>query len=111
MAVKQRANCRGTGRPFSKGDRRINRKGRPRKAESVTHWLREIGAAHDGQRFKRLADALWRLALDGDLPAIRELLDRLEGRPKQAIGLEPDINIDIPGIRAVLPPGMEAKDL
>lgn len=41
----------------------------------------------EGQKRKRLsiiADKLCRLAMEGDMQAIKEIGDRLEGRPKQA---------------------------
>jgi len=44
----------------------------------------------DGKRVKRvlrIADNLAKLAAAGDLPAIREVWDRIEGKPSQSIGL------------------------
>lgn len=82
---------------FKRGqDSRRNMGGRPRKAQSVTHWLREIGSANDGRRFQELAETLWQLALGGDLAAIRQLLDRLEGQPHQSIGIAPEAGPETP---------------
>lgn len=52
------------------------------------------GKAKPEQRLERLADALVTKALDGDVPAIKEIGDRLDGKPAQsvAIGQDPDLD-------------------
>ena len=45
-------------------------------------------AEDDGEKRKRLniiADKLCKMAMEGDISAIKEIGDRLEGKPKQAI--------------------------
>ena len=41
--------------------------------------------AGDGRDLNALADVLVDKALDGDLPALKELGDRLDGKPAQAV--------------------------
>lgn len=42
-------------------------------------------AQDDGKRLRAIAETLLTKAADGDMTAIRELGDRLDGRPAQAI--------------------------
>ncbi len=78
----------------------------PKGAKSDKIWRdaimravrRQMGdpVATDGpkeQRLERLADALVAKGLDGDVPAIREIGDRLDGKPAQsvAVGQDPDL--------------------
>ncbi len=39
------------------------------------------------KRIAQIAEAVAKLAASGDLPAIREVWDRIEGKPAQSIGL------------------------
>lgn len=41
--------------------------------------------AEDGKKLRALADKLVSVALDGDVTALREIGDRLDGKPAQAI--------------------------
>lgn len=45
------------------------------------------GASQE-QRLERLADALVAKGLEGDVPAIREIGDRLDGKPTQSLSTE-----------------------
>jgi hypothetical protein len=45
----------------------------------------EICAGNDPRHLRAIARKLFEKALDGDLPSIREIADRLDGRPAQAI--------------------------
>lgn len=47
--------------------------------------LRRAITQGDGEKLRRIADALIAKAEDGDMAAIRELGDRLDGKPAQAI--------------------------
>ena len=49
------------------------------------------------QKIERIADKVVELALDGKVDAIKEIGDRLDGRPKQAM----DVNANIAGSLAV----------
>lgn len=46
--------------------------------------------AEDGKKLRELADMLISKALEGDVPALKEVGDRVEGRPAQAILLGED---------------------
>ena len=51
----------------------------------------------EGKKRKRLsaiADKLCRLAEEGDMTAIKEIGDRLDGRPRQATDIEANVNGD-----------------
>ncbi|HEY8596441.1 MAG TPA: DUF5681 domain-containing protein [Devosiaceae bacterium] len=61
-------------------------RGRPKSEESFTSMLR-IALKEKGQdgrpRLRALAETLVRRAIDGDIQAIKEIADRLEGKPRQ----------------------------
>jgi|SRR5215213_9738562 len=84
-------NSRANLRPIQLGEVR-NPAGRPRQV--ATKLLREMSAtqvegAGDGQtRLSRIVDQLLSKAEGGDLDAIKIVLDRLEGRPRQSVSLD-----------------------
>lgn len=66
----------------------INRKGRPKKGQTLTDILEKHGSKKDVKngdeyiaRKEGLAQKLWALALGGDVAAIRYIYDRVDGRP------------------------------
>ena len=72
-----------------------NSAGRPRLTK-LTESLRQLIAetnpdANEKTIAETIAQTLVTMALAGDLGAIRELLDRTEGKPKQAIDLDVSI--------------------
>jgi hypothetical protein len=84
--------------PFVKGDSRINRKGRPKKGQTLTDILdwaldqkRKIRNEETGEEKslllrQMLAQRLIQKAVDeGDVPAIKYIYDRLDGKPKETI--------------------------
>jgi hypothetical protein len=84
--------------PFVKNDSRINRKGRPKKGQTLTDILdwtldqkRKIKNGETGEEKslllrQMLAQRLVDKALDeGDVPAIKYIFDRLDGRPKETV--------------------------
>jgi hypothetical protein len=84
--------------PFVKNDPRINRKGRPKKGQTLTDILdwaldqkRKIKNEETGEEKslllrQMLAQRLIYKAVDeGDVPAIKYIFDRLDGRPKETI--------------------------
>lgn len=50
-------------------------------------------ALRDPKRLSKIADKLLDMAADGDIAAIRELGDRLEGRPIQATELNANLTL------------------
>ena len=86
--------------PFAKNDPRINRKGRPKKGQSLTdilNWAldqkRKITDEKTGNEKAillrhLLAEKLIKKAVDdGDVPAMKYIYDRLDGRPKETVDL------------------------
>jgi Holliday junction resolvasome RuvABC ATP-dependent DNA helicase subunit len=73
-----------------------NEKGRP-KLTKLTEALREQIAeinpnAPEQTIAEHIAQTLIKLAIKGDVQAIREIADRTEGKPKQAIDLDMQVN-------------------
>lgn len=87
-------------KPFSPGDPRINRGGRP--VSTITKSLRRLMSApeseSDDSRSKadELAGLLYDIATgkakatNVQLAALKEIVDRIEGRPRQSISLDLD---------------------
>jgi hypothetical protein len=75
--------------PFSNDDPNINRKGRPSKGESWAEIIREVSEKVDplsGKKFKYLVvKALFNKAIDGDIQAIKEIGNRIDGKSPQAL--------------------------
>ena len=81
-----------TGNGFDKNPQNGNLKGRPKKGESLTDILKEVGEVKDIEtkggkidKRKALALKLWQKALKGDYYAIKYIFDRIDGTPKQTI--------------------------
>lgn len=84
-------NSRANLRPFQTGQPSANPAGRPRQV--ATKLLREmataaLGDAEGETRLRRIVDRLLSKAESGDLEAIKIVLDRLEGRPRQSVSLD-----------------------
>lgn len=75
-------------RPWKPGESG-NPAGRPKGVRYLTEQLRARVAA-DPAILDAVAEKLFALALDGDLGAIREIADRLDGKPKAAVQVEGD---------------------
>ena len=62
--------------------------GRPPSQKTFANLLRiAISEAHEegGTKLRAVADALVKKAIEGDIPAVREIADRLDGKVPQAI--------------------------
>lgn len=55
------------------------------KNRPITDAIRRALLANDGEKARKLADALVDKAISGDVSASREVLDRMEGKPVQQI--------------------------
>src|SRR6516225_6045080 len=89
IAAKRR---RGPGRPFTQSDPRINRGGVPSEVRAFHNWMREAFArflqapAEDGLAYgEHIIRTLVQKAKDGDMKAIELVLDRMGGKPLQAV--------------------------
>jgi hypothetical protein len=84
-------------KPFTKGDARINRRGRPKKGQSLTDILNyQLDQKKgDGQlRRETIAGKLIELAEGGDITAIKYIMDRVDGRPRETVELK-NSSIDV----------------
>jgi hypothetical protein len=79
------------GNRFSKGESG-NSAGRPRLTKLTDALREQVSGELPGAPERTIAEAIARkltkLALGGDIAAIKEVFDRCEGRPKQAIDLD-----------------------
>ena len=86
------------GQGFHTNPERINKKGNP-GSKWLSTLLRE--RLEQGDNAAKLIEKLIELSHKGDLNAIREVLDRIEGKSKQEITTEfigePQINLNIDG--------------
>jgi hypothetical protein len=77
--------------PFTKKDPKINRRGRPKKGQALTDILNyKLDQRDESGKLRReaIAEKLISLALEGDMIAIRYVMDRVDGRPKETVTLE-----------------------
>ena len=80
--------------PFKKGQSG-NPGGRPKEKPFSDALRMEIAAAgEDHKALRRVARALIKKAEDGEIQAIRELADRLDGKPIQAVDANVDVSTD-----------------
>ena len=79
-----------------------NSSGRPKRAglfdEQITAYMEEAEEGAVGTRLERLMASLFKEAENGNVMAARELLDRMYGKPRQAV----DISGDLPTTFAAL---------
>lgn len=83
---------------FKKGDPRINRNGRPPAEWTMSSLYKEAGEEADETgvpRKKIVAQKLWTLAQRGDVVAIKELNNRIDGQSPQAINMAGEVKQEI----------------
>jgi len=76
---------------FEKGDPRINRRGRPKKGECITDILQKLlDNKNNVGKLRRVvvSEKLIELAEKGDITAIKYLVDRLDGKPRETFELK-----------------------
>lgn len=83
-----------SGAGFDKNPQNINRNGRPKKEDSFTYtlWnvLGEPEVSFKGKKIsgkEAVARKALELALKGDMTAIKYIMDRIDGSPRQAVEL------------------------
>ena len=79
------------GKPFIKGDPRINRKGQPKKIPSLDSILSEV--LGDNKEMQEVIKKVVKEAKAGNMRASELLLNRAYGNVKQVIDLEGNLNI------------------
>lgn len=75
----------------------INKKGRPdfpisdllrgKANEKIKLKDKQTGVITEKERKVAIVEVLWNLAISGDLKAIKEIIDRLEGKSRQRLDL------------------------
>jgi hypothetical protein len=78
--------------PFTPGDPNINRNGRPKGSRSLSSMLVEALKRYEETTNTKFEDLLIQRLLDkaiskGEIRAIREIFDRVDGKPAQSINL------------------------
>lgn len=69
---------------FAAHPENINLKGRPPRGHTLTDLMRQI-LEENPEKKRALVNTLLEMAAKKDIAAIREVLDRLEGKPLQSI--------------------------
>lgn len=80
--------------PFQRGHH--HSKGRPPAEKSFANMLRiAIKESHDegGDKLRAVADTLVRKAIEGDVSAIREIADRLDGKVPAAVEMSGGLSL------------------
>jgi len=92
---------RGPGRPFTQSDPRINRGGVPSEVRAFHTWMRQTFArslqegTEDGLTYgEHIIRTLIQKAKDGDMKAIEMVLDRMGGKPLQAVEVATEYSFD-----------------
>jgi len=101
MSAEKTAKKSVPGKPFTKGDPRINKEGRPKGAgiSITTEIKRKLEEKPEGQDkatylqllIKRI---LKKAVIDGDTTTIKQIWNYIDGMPKQAIEHSGQININ-----------------
>lgn len=80
--------------PFQKG-KSGNPRGQKRSKDFASALRIAIKEAdkEGGTKLRRVADALVVKAMAGDIPAIREIADRLDGKVPQAVDLDANVSV------------------
>jgi hypothetical protein len=72
----------------------INLNGRPKKGQTITDIIQKMGEekkvnidGNDVTWREALSTRVWNLALKGDLQALKYVVDRIDGKPKETIDI------------------------
>lgn len=87
---------------FNANPQNINKNGAPKKEWTMKGLIEEALEEEDqsGTPYKKLiARKLRSVALKGDVVAIKEINNRLDGMPKQELGVDGDLNLTVNLVR------------
>ena len=73
----------------------MNNKNSSRTNRAFGKIVKKLGIQEDSKRLHRVAEALYRKAEDGDISAIKELGDRIDGKSMQEISGNSDAPITV----------------
>ena len=90
-------NVKKTG--FAAHPENINRKGRPKKGKTITDLIKKLGKRRieiesiNGKHSKLeiIVEQLLLLAMEGDVSAIKYIVDRIDGKPTETVKHEGDM--------------------
>lgn len=99
--------------PFEEGNKLSS--GRPKKEKSFAAMLKiainEAIADTDKTKLRGVADALVEKAMNGDVQAIKEIADRLDGKPNQSVDVEHEVGGELADLlRAIGMRGAKVTD-
>jgi hypothetical protein len=77
---------------FSKGDKNINRNGRPKKLPLLDTLLADI---FGDDEMENILTAIYKKALKGDTRAAEIILERSYGKVKQDLGIDATVQINV----------------
>lgn len=91
-------NNRG-GKPFTKDDPRINRNGRPKGSfslvEMIKNKLQEIPEGKDKTYAEYFIEQMMKkTVVEGDVSMMKDMINRVDGMPKQSIGLQGELRVN-----------------
>lgn len=89
-------NRKATGRPFVKGDHRINRKGRPRSFDALRKLAVEIGREVDVDKDMSTVEAILRSWAHGNYNEQKSLLEIAYGKVPDKLEVEGTVTIKPP---------------
>ena len=88
--------------PFTKGDKNAGSKdgvSNNIKNKPARDALNRIITQSDGKELRKVAEAIFAKAQEGDVPAAREIFDRTDGKVVQEVAADVDMNLTVEIIR------------
>lgn len=83
-----------------------NPKGRPHKESTLSYWLvkylEEKEKGRDKTRMQELAEKIAVEAFKGDKTLMKEIFDRVEGKPTQRLEHKADVNLNVKTLEEII---------